>query len=70
MSDESSSVMLDEMESFPDRLARLIERLDAVRTAQRPSEEEWSPAEVVAHLRDVDEIYGQRIARSLAEDNP
>ena len=70
MSDESSSVMLDEMESFPDRLARLLERLDDVRAAQRPSEEEWSAAEVVAHLRDVDEIYGHRIARSLAEDDP
>jgi hypothetical protein len=70
MSDENPGIMLDEMESFPDRLARLIERLDNIHAAQRPSEKEWSAAEVVAHLRDVDEVYGARIVRIVGEDNP
>lgn len=62
--------MLDEMERFPEQLAHLIERLDDVRVAHRPSTEEWAPVEVVAHLLDTDRVYAERIARMLGEENP
>ncbi len=70
MSGDSAGPMLDEMEHFPVRLARLLERLDDAQAGRRPAAEEWSAAEVVAHLLDTDRVYGERIARMLDEDNP
>lgn len=68
--DTDRSQMLDALESFPGRLERLIDRLDDVRAAQRPADEEWSAAEVVAHLDDVNTLYAERIGRMLAEERP
>ena len=41
---------------------------DQLRT--RPHPEKWSPLEYASHVRDVFEIFDQRLALMLAEDGP
>jgi hypothetical protein len=36
----------------------------------RPAENIWSPLEYACHVRDVHRIFGERLGRMLAEDDP
>jgi DinB superfamily len=38
--------------------------------ARRPSDDVWSPLEYACHVRDVFDIYAERLARMLTEDDP
>jgi hypothetical protein len=38
--------------------------------ARRPAPEAWAPVEVVCHLRDAEEMFGERVAMILANDEP
>ena len=38
--------------------------------ARRPAAEAWSPTEIVCHLRDTEELFGQRFETVLANDEP
>ena len=63
-----------------ERLARLARTPDEVRTAiascgeralaRRPASDAWAPVEVICHLRDAEEIFGQRFEAILAMDEP
>ncbi|HWQ45490.1 MAG TPA: DinB family protein [Longilinea sp.] len=45
--------------------------LDPAAWQRKPTESEWSPVEITAHLRDVDrEVYLPRLKRILENDNP
>jgi hypothetical protein len=63
-----------------ERLARLARTPDQVGAAiagrgerllaRRPAPDAWAPVEVVCHLRDAEEMFGQRFETILANDEP
>jgi hypothetical protein len=63
-----------------ERLARLAQTPDQVATAiagrsermlaRRPAAEAWAPVEVICHLRDAEELFGQRFETILAMPEP
>lgn len=64
------AVALDRLRSTPRELVALLgtARADALRRA--PSEGEWAPVTVVAHLADAELVYSVRIRMALTADRP
>ncbi|NYE94042.1 hypothetical protein FHU41_000263 [Psychromicrobium silvestre] len=56
--------------SLPSLLARWRSVLRRPEVAERPSEERWSSLEYGCHVRDVFEVFNQRLSLMLEEDNP
>jgi hypothetical protein len=56
--------------AHPHRLAAVTEGVPASRLATPPSPTEWSPLEILAHLRACADVWGEAIATILAEDAP
>jgi DinB superfamily len=54
----------------PDEVAHALEGRDARALARRPAAGAWAPVEVVCHLRDAEETFGERFAAILAMDEP
>jgi hypothetical protein len=54
----------------PDEAAAAVAGQDARRLARRPAPGAWAPVEVLGHLRDIEEVFGQRVAAILADDEP
>ena len=66
----SPNALLAVLRSTPAALASLC-RQQNINLGQRPSENEWSPGEVLCHLRDVDtEVNLPRIQKVIHERNP
>jgi DinB superfamily len=61
---------LAEMEQTTPRIHHLCADLSDQELQTRPSSDEWSAKEVVAHLFDLDIVYGFRWRMVLTEDNP
>lgn len=55
---------------LPSKVWSIIAPLSEEELRWRPKEGEWSAKEVVCHLRDAAEIYGQRIRRMATEERP
>jgi hypothetical protein len=58
------------MRRTPDELARVVAGHPGGALAQRPAPGAWSVAEVVCHLRDVEEFYLERVRLILGNDEP
>ena len=54
----------------PDQVASVLGSRGARALARRPAPGAWAPVEVVCHLRDVEETFGERFAAILAMDEP
>ncbi|HTO12930.1 MAG TPA: DinB family protein [Candidatus Binatia bacterium] len=54
----------------PDQVAAALGGHRAAVLARRPAPEAWSPTEIVCHLRDIEEVLGERVAAILADDEP
>jgi len=54
----------------PDELAALITGRSAAALARRPAAEAWAPVEIVCHLRDAEEMFGQRFEAIQSMDDP
>jgi hypothetical protein len=54
----------------PSRLAALTTRLTPAQLRTAPAPGEWSAVEVLTHLRSCADVWGDCIARILAEDKP
>jgi hypothetical protein len=61
---------LVEMEQTTQRVQELCAGLSQLQLETRPVADEWSAKEVVAHLFDVDIVYGFRWRMVLTEENP
>jgi FMN phosphatase YigB (HAD superfamily) len=67
----SPTAILAILLSTPACLGTLLKSLNALDLAQRPKVGEWSPAEIICHLRDVDEeVNLPRLRKIIREDNP
>ena len=53
----------------PDELAALLAGRTETALARRPAPDAWAPVEVVCHLRDAEEMFGQRFEAILAMDD-
>lgn len=69
MIDEAAETMKT-LRAIPPVLRALVSPLDAEQARRRPSADEWSVVEVVAHMRDVEQHAVQRVRRMLTEDTP
>jgi hypothetical protein len=54
----------------PSRIAALTAELEPALLHTRPTPDEWSANEVLAHLRSCADVWGGYIATIIAEDNP
>jgi hypothetical protein len=55
----------------PDRIYAAANFFPDDELAQRPAPDEWSPNEILAHLRCCQDVWGDvRVVRMLAEDRP
>lgn len=63
--------VLMRMEAMPDRFAGELDDLTESELRKRPQEGGWNIKQVVGHLRDAEQMWGQeRLSRILTEDNP
>lgn len=53
------------LRSTPAALRRLVAAAPRRRLAARPAPEKWSPVEILAHLADVELVWGYRVRRIL-----
>ena len=61
---------LARLASTPDELAGVIGRRSPRALARRPAPEAWAPVEVLCHLRDIEELFGERVAAILSMPEP
>ena len=59
-----------ELARLPALLNALLAGLDEAGARTRPAPDEWAPVEIICHLRDAEEMFGQRFATILADDEP
>lgn len=58
------------MRATPDRIARAIAGLDEARLQRKPPAGGWSLHQVIAHLRDAQDVLAYRVNLMLEEDDP
>lgn len=58
------------LERTPGRIRELVAGREARALSSPPAPGEWSPAQIVGHLLDVDVVYGFRTRLALTADNP
>lgn len=68
--DKSDKDLVDRLEQVPERLARALEGQPQVPPPAAADSEEWSAAEILAHLRASDDILAYRAYAILVRDNP
>jgi DinB superfamily len=61
---------LARLASTPDQLAGAIGRRGARVLARRPAPDAWAAVEVLCHLRDIEELLGERVAAILSMHEP
>lgn len=67
----SQVALLSTLRSTPAALGSLCNNLDSHQWTRHPKSDEWCPAEIICHLRDVDsEVNLPRLKKILAENNP
>jgi hypothetical protein len=70
----SSSLTIEQVLSLlvesPPRIAALTAGLEPARLRTKPSPDEWSANDVLAHLRSCADVWGDCIMTILAEDSP
>lgn len=72
MSSDSLTIeqVLTRLAEHPPRIAALIEGLIPAQLRTRPSPDEWSANDVLAHLRSCADVWGNYIRMILTEDRP
>jgi hypothetical protein len=61
---------LARLASTPGLVARALESRSERALARRPAPGAWAPVEIVCHLRDTEEAFGDRFAAILSMDEP
>jgi DinB superfamily len=61
---------LARLASTPGEMASVIDRRSARALARRPVPAAWAPVEVICHVRDTEELFGDRVAAILSMHEP
>src|SRR5690242_12452043 len=64
------TTLIARLESSPARFARVMSRLEAADSVEVTTPDQWSAAEVLAHVRASQDIMEPRIFAILSRDNP
>lgn len=70
LSELTNSQLIDEYLKGPKLLRDAVAGMTREQLTARPIAGKWSTLEVVAHLADFEPVYGDRMKRILAEDEP
>jgi DinB superfamily len=62
--------IIDTLQHTASRIEEIAQNLSEGELQQRGADGHWSIKELVGHLRDAAEMYGERIRRVASEDNP
>ncbi|HUG15533.1 MAG TPA: DinB family protein [Thermomicrobiales bacterium] len=62
--------MLDDLREFPGYLRELIAGCEDAILVRAAPDGGWGAVEVFCHLRDIEELYVERVGRILTEDEP
>jgi hypothetical protein len=68
--EKSADERMARLARTPDQVAAALGRQRPSVLARRPAPEAWSPTEIVCHLRDIEEVFGERVATILANEEP
>jgi uncharacterized damage-inducible protein DinB len=61
---------IERLRSTVDEITALLAAAPPPALTRRPASDAWSVTEIVCHLRDIEEAYGDRIRLILATDEP
>lgn len=67
---KSADERLARLARTPDQVAAALDGHRAAALRRRPAPEAWAPTEIVCHLRDTEELFGQRVSAILAGEEP
>src|SRR5260370_35330185 len=67
---DASIEVMEGLRDVPARIAKAFGTRPASQLSAAPAQGEWSPAEILAHLRASDDILAYRAYMILARDNP
>lgn len=62
--------LVDELSQYPEHIAQVSALLNERGLHFQPSDEDWSVYMVVAHLKNCERFFYQRVLRILNEENP
>jgi hypothetical protein len=66
----SADERLARLARTPDQVAAALDGRRAAALRSRPAPDAWAPTEIVCHLRDAEELFGERVATMLGNDEP
>ncbi len=66
----SIGLRMERLRRTPDEIATAIAGKSDAALGRRPAERQWSPTEIICHLRDVEELFRIRFHTILALDDP
>lgn len=70
MTESELKQKIDAIEAGPGIIAAAVSGLDAKTLDFKPSPEKWSVRQMVAHLADIDILYGYRLRQMIADRQP
>jgi len=62
--------LINRIADIPSRISRTVDGWSEAQLRQRPAPDEWSAADLLAHLRSSDDILSPRVYMMLVRDNP
>lgn len=68
--DQATAALLERLRSTPDRLRAIVAGTSDPDLTRAGAGGGWGPVEVFCHLRDIDDLFIERITRMLNEDDP
>src|SRR5215472_390957 len=57
----------DEIEHAPEQIAAMVETLSDAQLRYKPNPKKWSALEILAHLADIELVYGVRLRQIIAQ---
>ena len=57
----------DEIERAPEQIAAMVETLSDAQLRYKPNPKKWSALEILAHLADIELVYGVRLRQIIAQ---
>jgi uncharacterized damage-inducible protein DinB len=70
MTIQEAKQAIEKIERGPASIAAAVQGLKPASLHYKPSPEKWCIQEIVAHLADVELVYGHRLRQALAEPKP
>ncbi len=67
---DTRRLIVERLRAHPDEIHRLTDGLTEVQLKERPSDGKWSLHELAMHVCEAQDVFIERLARMLTEDNP